>query len=157
MHTFDELSDESSHSEQSNWYSSDRRAWIANGVACSAIIALTDASLLYASVWLVGTFSRAYFGMPALVRVAKNLSDSRGSFYLDVALGWSLYPGPLVGSFFGVLAPVIWNLPISSFQGGLVGLVVGPLVAAVEGLILATFVLGVIWLFTGRRLWVKEN
>ena len=151
MEQFDQLSGEPVDLKQSDWDVSDRRAWVANGVACTTIIALTDASLVNAAVWLAGTLMRAYHGMPLIARTARRVSDAQKSFYLDVAIGWSLYPGPLVGSFFGVLAPTIWNLPVSSFQGGLIGLIVGPLIAVVLGLLLATLVLGAYTIFTGRR------
>jgi hypothetical protein len=151
MQLFDPLSDDLAQPAQSDWDASDRRAWIANGVVCSVIIGLADGSLLSAAAWFTGTLVRAYHGMPSIARAARRWSDSRKSFYLDVALGWSLYPGPLVGSFFGAMAPVIWNLPISSLQSAVLGLVLGPVIAAAEGVALASLVLGVVWIYTRRR------
>ena len=66
------------------------------------------------------------------------MSEWRRSYLLDVAPGWALIPGPLVGSIIGTLSPLIFGLPISSFAGGLLGLLVGPVVAALQGQILVS-------------------
>ena len=151
MELFEPIDDTPADDGASDWDGTDRRDWIVNGVVCSVIIAVVDGSGASAGLWLAATLARAYHGMPAIVRAARRLSDNQKMFYLDVVLGWALYPGPLVGSIFGALTPVICNLPISSFQGALVGLIVGPVIAAVQGVVLATLVLGVVWLVTGRR------
>lgn len=143
--------DQPAADQKSEWNATDRRDWIASGTVCAVIIAIADDSWVSAAVWLVATVGLACYGMPRVVRTASRLSDKRKSFYLDVALGWALFAGPLVGSIFGAISPVIWNLTISSFQGALIGLIAGSLFAAVQGIVLATIVLGVVWLVTGRR------
>ena len=144
----DSTDDEPPGDQSSDWDATDRRDWIVNGLICSVIIAVADGSLVSAAIWVGATLTRAYYGMPAIVRKARKLFDSHKKFYLGVLLGWALYPGPLVGSFGGAILPFIWNLPISSFQGALLGLIVGPITAAVVGIVFATIVLGVAWLIT---------
>ena len=90
--------------------------------------------------------------MPTIFRAAGRLSDRRQTFLLDVALGWALIPGPLVGSLFGVLSPIIFDLPVSSLTGGLLGLLVGPVVAAIEGILLASAFAFVLRIVTGKSL-----
>jgi hypothetical protein len=95
---------------------------------------------------------RAYHGMPVVFRAAGRLSERMRTLLFDVALGWALIPGPLVGSIFGTLSPVIFGLPISSFTGGLLGLVIGPVAAAVEGVLLVSLFALVYRIVSGRSL-----
>src|SRR5262245_9315787 len=115
MESYEPIADEPTADAPSDWDATDCRDWIANGAVCSVIIAVADGSWPNAALWLATTLARAWYGMPAFVRAAGRLSDSQKSFYLEVVLGWALYPGPLVGSFFGAIIPAIWNLPVSSF------------------------------------------
>lgn len=88
--------------------------------------------------------------MTLSIRAAGRLSDRRRSFLLEVALGWALIPGPLAGSLFGTLSPIIFDLPVSSFAGGLLGLLIGPVVAAIEGIILVSAFSLVLRIVTGK-------
>jgi hypothetical protein len=135
-----------------DWNARDHWAWITTGALCAVIITIVDESMVSAVAWLIASVARSYHGMPAIFRLARRLSESRRSFLLYVALGWALIPGPLVGSLFGTLCPVILDLPISSFAGGLLGLIVGPVLAALEGVILVTGIAFISRMATGKSL-----
>ncbi len=124
--------------DDTEWNDGDRLAWIIVGVICAVIIAIVDGSPISAAIWLVMSLFRAYHGMPKARQMARRLSEKKRSFLLDVILGWALIPGPIVGSLFGTLSPILFDLPISSFSGGLLGLLAGPIFAALEGVIIAS-------------------
>jgi hypothetical protein len=151
MEPLDTSADDPAAERSSDMTSRGRRLWIANGVVCSFLIGALDGSVASAAVWLTAVLARAYFGLPALERAAQGLSGVR-KVYAEVALGWALVPGPIVGSFFGAVLPILWNLPVSSLQGALIGLLVGPVFAAIEGVVVVTLVASVVWLLSGRWL-----
>jgi hypothetical protein len=68
-----------------------------------------------------------------------------------VALGWAVAAGPLFGSGFCVICPLLWDAPLTALQRVFIGLVVGPLVAAFQGLSVATLIVAGVWMITRRR------
>jgi hypothetical protein len=144
--------EEASSAHTREWDAVDRWSWIAVGVLCALIIWIVDDSPISALAWLAMSLLRTYHQMPAIFMTVGRLSGRRQSFLLDVALGWALIPGPLVGSLFGTLSPIIFGLPVSSFAGGLLGLLIGPVVAAVEGILLVVAFNLVLRIVTGKSL-----
>jgi hypothetical protein len=136
----------------------DSWVWAVWGVVGAWIIGVADESMITALLWSTGSIVFGDRLLPGLMSRAERLSERYRWDLLDVVFGWGLVPGPLVGSAFGVLAPLLWELPITSFQGGLIGLVLGPILAAVEGLVFFSMVL-IIWravtgrMMPGTRLW----
>jgi hypothetical protein len=140
----------------------DSIAWAVWGVVCAWIIGAADDSVASALLWSTGSIVIGDRVLPVLSRRAEVMSERYRWDLLDVVFGWGLGPGPLVGGFFGALVPLIWELPITTFQGGLIGLVLGPIVAAVEGLVVFSMVLIIWWAITGRmmpgtRLWPSDR
>lgn len=134
-----------------DWDSADRRAWLLAGIFGAAVIAIEDGCWSSSLFWLLGSWVRAYYGMPAVIRVVRRVIDPHRHLFLGTAAGWALYPGPLVGGCFGVLVPWIWGVPLSALAAGLLGLVLGPILAAGLGLMVAI----VLWLFL-RLLWPES-
>lgn len=131
---------------------SDAAVWSLNGLCCGLVIGWVDQSPTSGVCWLAVCWAVGRVGLPALVRRAEQVSQRRRSFWLDVVLGWALIPGPLVGSAFGAVCPLLWQMHFTALQGAFMGLLVGPLLAPLEGLLFAALVVGAIWLATGERL-----
>ncbi|HEY7313933.1 MAG TPA: hypothetical protein VH643_31575 [Gemmataceae bacterium] len=136
--------------------------WAVCGVVCAWIIGATDDSVATALLWSMGSIVFGDRILPALMSRAHRVSEHSHWDLRDVVFGWGLVPGPLVGSCFGVVAPLLWELPITSFQGGLIGLILGPIFSAVEGLVIFSMVL-VIWrvvsgrMMPGTHLWPSDR
>ncbi len=126
---------------ENSWDGSDRTAWLISGLIGAFIIARSDRDLLSAVLWLLGSVIRGWQTLPRLINATRQWA-MKCHFLVGVAIGWALIPGPLVGSLAGLLAPLIYDLPLTSFQCGLIGLFVGPIVAAVEGVVVAILFFG---------------
>jgi hypothetical protein len=123
------------------WDRIDRAAWLIAGLIGAFVIATADRDPISAVLWLIGSVIRGWQTIPRIVASARTWGETR-HFLVIVALGWALIPGPLFGSIAGVLAPLIWDLPITSFQGGLIGIFACPIVDATEGLVLVSLFFG---------------
>jgi len=119
------------------WDAEDRRDLIAHGLIIAFVIAIADGSWIGAGIWLVGTITLAWFGMPAIEPFVGRLMERQNSFVLSTALAWAWYVGLVGGGYAGVFSPTFINLPVSSLEGGLIGLVIGPILAAILGAITA--------------------
>jgi hypothetical protein len=138
--------------QKTDWSPGDRRTWMAFGAVCAVVIAAGDGSLAAGALWMVVAWIGADPIMPAVIGRARRLSDQCGSFYGQVALGWAVYTGPMVGSVQGALFPIVLDVPLSSFECAILGLVLGPVCAAAVGVLLATVVCTGFWLWTGKQL-----
>jgi hypothetical protein len=125
--------------------------WSCCAAASALGIALIDGSLIEAVLWLGMSKALAWLCLPPIVRLAERGSGDPKRFWLDVALGWALVPGPVVGCLFGLVSAPLWGWP-SAFLGCLVWFLLGPLVAAVEGLVIGGLLVGVVFACTGKRL-----
>jgi len=132
-------------------------AWSINGLLCGAIIAFADQSLFSAALWMAVSLWFGLIVLPELFRCAGKISQRRRSLWLAVVFGWALVPGPLVGSAFGALCPLLWEAPITALEGAIIGLFVGPILTPLEGLSIVAVVVVGVWLFTGKWLHAERQ
>jgi hypothetical protein len=139
-------------SEERPFATFERVVWAVIAALSTMVVWLNDGLVFTTGLWLLGIVAFGQIALPLVFRRAHNFVNHYENLYLGVIFGWGLVPGPLIGVFFGVLLPFIYDCGLSSFAGGLVGILIGPCFAVIQGLTIVSIIDVAVWITTGTSL-----